>query len=189
MLRKSYDFAMKLADSPHAVRWLALEAFCEGIFFPIPPDLILMPMVLADRSKAYLYAAVTAVASVLGGTVGYSVGYHLQGFGQWILTLTGTPNGLEKFHEIYNQIGLVMLALPIPFKLLAIASGLARFNFTTFIVAAAILRSARFFAVATLLRIYGETVREFIEKRLALVVSAGSVALVLALLALKAVLH
>jgi len=148
-----------------------------------------MPMVLADRSKAYLYAAVTAVASVLGGTVGYMLGYHLQGFGQWILTLTGTPNGLEKFHEIYSQIGLVMLALPIPFKLLAIASGLARFDFATFILAAAVLRSARFFAVAALLRIYGERVREFIEKRLALVVSAGSVALVLALLALKAVLH
>ncbi len=189
MLRKSYNQLMMLAESRHALRWLALEAFCEGIFFPIPPDLMLMPMVLAKRERAWLYAMVTAVASVLGGSVGYSLGYFLQPVGKFILTLTGTPNGLEKFHEIYSQIGLIMLALPIPFKLLAIASGLARFDFPTFIIAAGILRSARFFAVAGLLRIYGEPVRNFVEKRLALVVSAAAVALVLALLALKALLH
>jgi membrane protein YqaA with SNARE-associated domain len=189
VLRKTYDRLMVLAESRQAVRWLALHAFVEGIFFPIPPDFMLMPMVLARRERAWLYAGVTAVCSVLGGTVGYCVGFFLQGFGQWLLKLTGTPNGLEKFHEIYSQIGLIMLALPIPFKLLAIASGLARFDFLTFIIAAAILRSARFFGVAALLRHYGEPVREFVEKRLALVVSAASIALVVALLALKAFLH
>ncbi len=189
MLRKTYDRLMVLAESQHAVRWLALFSFIEGIFFPIPPDLMLMPMVLARREKAWLYAGVTAVCSVLGGTVGYSVGYFLHDFGEWLLKLTGTPNGLQKFHEIYSQIGLIMLALPIPFKLLAIASGLARFDFPTFIIAAGLLRSARFFGVAALLRIYGEPVREFVEKRLALVVSGAAIALVLALFAIKAALH
>jgi len=189
VLRKSYDFAMKLADSPNAVRWLALEAFCEGIFFPIPPDLMLMPMVLAKRDRAWLYALVTVVFSVMGGTVGYSIGYFVEPIGQWILKLTGSPNGLESFKHFYDQFGLVILAMPIPFKLIAIASGLAHFNFPTFIIAAFILRGARFFAVAALLRRYGAPVRVFVEKRLALVMSALAIALALMLVALKTMLH
>jgi membrane protein YqaA with SNARE-associated domain len=189
VLRKSYDRLMQLAQSRNAVWWLALEAFCEGIFFPIPPDLMLMPMVLAKRDKAWLYAGVTVLFSIMGGTVGYSVGYFLQPFGQWILTLTGSPNGLESFKRFYDQFGLVILAMPIPFKLVAIASGLARFHFATFIIAAALLRGARFFAVAALLRVYGEPVRQFVEKRLALVVSLVAIGLVGGLMVLKAVMH
>lgn len=189
MLRKSYDRMMQLAESRNAIGWLALEAFCEGIFFPIPPDLMLMPMVLANRRRAYLYALITVIFSVLGGSVGYSLGYFLEPVGQAILKATGSPNGLDSFHRFYSQFGLIVLALPIPFKLIAIASGLARFPYPTFIIAAAILRGARFFAVATLLRIYGAPVRAFVEKRLALVVSALALALVLMLLAFKALFH
>jgi membrane protein YqaA with SNARE-associated domain len=189
VLRKTYDRMMALAESRNAVAWLALEAFCEGIFFPIPPDLMLMPMVLANRRRAYIYALVTVIFSVMGGSVGYAVGYFLEPVGQAILKATGSPNGLESFHRFYSQFGLVVLAMPIPFKLIAIASGLARFPYPTFIIAAAILRGARFLAVAALLRRYGEKVRAFVEQRLALVVSALGLALVAMLLVFKALFH
>jgi len=185
VLRASYDSLMRLAASRHAAAWLMLEAFCEGIFFPIPPDLMLMPMVLADRSKAFLYAGLCLIASVAGGSVGYAVGYFVEPVGQAILSLTGNANGLETFRKLYAEIGLLLIALPIPYKLIAIASGFARFSYPTFLAASLVIRGTRFFLVAGLLRLYGEPIRAFVEKRLVLVISAVAVALAVLLLALK----
>ena len=186
MLRSSYDWLMRLAASRHAPLWLALEAFCEGIFFPIPPDLMLMPMVLARRDRAWLYAAITVVASLAGGTVGYGVGMAFESVGRAILALTGTSgDGVEAFKATYRQWGVLVIALPIPFKLTAIVSGMTQFSYPVFIGAAALIRGARFFAVAALLRTYGAPIQTFVEKRLALVISGVALAVVLGILALK----
>ena len=185
MLRMSYDRLMRLAGTRYAVAWLALEAFCEGIFFPIPPDLMLMPMVLAHRKRSWLYAGVCLLASIAGGSVGYAIGYFVEPVGRAILALTGNANGLDSFRHLYAQFGLVLIALPIPYKLIAIASGFARFDYPTFIIASFCIRGTRFFTVAGLLRVFGEPIRAFVERRLALVISAVAILLVAALLALK----
>ena len=176
---------MALAATRYAVAWLALEAFCEGVFFPIPPDLMLMPMVLADRKKSWLYAGVCLIASICGGSVGYSIGYFVEPVGRWILALTGNGGSIDGFRHLYAQFGLILIALPIPYKLIAIASGFAHFNFPTFLIASFCIRGARFFLVAGLLRVYGEPIRAFVEKRLVLVISAVAVLLVALILLLK----
>jgi membrane protein YqaA with SNARE-associated domain len=185
LLRSLYDRLMLLAGTRYAVFWLALEAFCEGIFFPIPPDLMLMPMVLARPKRAWLYAGVCLIASVAGGSVGYCVGYFVEPVGRWVLTLTGNPNGLETFRRLYGQFGLLLIALPIPYKLIAIASGFARFSYPTFIIASFLIRGTRFFLVAGLLRFFGEPIRAFVEERLVLAISAAAVALAVVILIMK----
>jgi membrane protein YqaA with SNARE-associated domain len=185
VIRKSYDRMMELAESRHAVWWLGVEAFCEGIFFPIPPDLMLMPMALAHKDRAFLYAGITTVASIAGGSVGYMVGLFLQPVGEALLAMTGHTGGLDSFRSFYNQFGLFIMAMPIPFKLIAIASGLAHFNYFGFIAAAAVLRGARFFLEAWLLRHYGAPIRKFIEERLALVLSGAALAVLAAVFMLK----
>jgi membrane protein YqaA with SNARE-associated domain len=182
-----YDRLMRLAGAPNAAAWLALEAFCEGIFFPIPPDLMLMPMVLARPRRAFFYAAVCLIASVMGGSVGYAIGYFVEPVGRAILAWTGAANGLDSFRRLYAEFGLLLIALPIPYKLIAIASGFARFSYPLFITASVLIRGARFFLVAGLLRYFGEPIRAFVEKRLVLVISA--VALVLAVIVVVVKLH
>ncbi len=185
MLRSSYDWLMRRAATPQAGWWLALEAFCEGIFFPIPPDLMLMPMVIAQPRRAFLYAAICLLSSVAGGSVGYSIGYFVEPVGKAILALTGNADGLDSFRRLYAQFGLVLIALPIPYKLIAIASGFAHFSYPTFLVASFTIRGTRFFLVALLLRIFGAPIRTFVERRLALVISAVALALVLGILILR----
>ena len=183
MLRRSYDWMMRRAASREAPVWLAMLAFAEGVFFPIPPDVMLMPMVLADRGRAWRYAAICLGASVLGGSVGYSVGHFLYPLGVWLISLTG--GDALQFLAWYRQWGVVLLAVPIPYKITAIASGMGKVPFLLFIVASIFIRGMRFFLVAGLLRIYGPPIQDFIERRLALVVSAVALLLVAAL----AVLH
>ncbi len=186
MLRSVYDRMMLLAASRQGPWWLGLVAFCEGIFFPIPPDLMLMPMVLARRERAWLYAGITLIASLCGGTVGYGVGVAFEGIGRAILALTGTSGvGVDKFMATYRQWGVLVIALPIPYKLTAIVSGMTRFSFPLFIGASFVIRGIRFFLVAFLMRTYGPPIQGFVEKRLALVISAVAVAIVLAIFALK----
>ncbi len=186
MLRASYNRLMALAASPQGPWWLALEAFCEGVFFPIPPDLMLMPMVLARRDRAWLYALIVLVASLCGGTVGYGVGMAFESVGRAILALTGTSGaGVDAFMTTYRKWGVLVIALPIPYKLTAIVSGMTHFSYPVFIAASAAIRGARFFLVAALVRRYGAPIQGFIEKRLALVVSAVALAIVGGFLLLK----
>lgn len=185
MLRKSYDWLMGLAAGPYAAWALAGEAFCEGIFFPIPPDLMLVPIVLADRTRAWRYALICTVSSVAGGAVGYGVGRFLTGVGQWILSLTGHAGSLDAFKAWYSHWGVLLLAVPIPYKLISIASGFFQLSFPLFILASLVIRGARFFAVAALLRVYGEPIRTFIEKRLAIIVSLVALLLIGAVLAIR----
>ncbi|HEY2709624.1 MAG TPA: DedA family protein [Caulobacteraceae bacterium] len=174
---------MRRAASPNAPVWLALLAFCEGIFFPIPPDVLLVPLVLQNRNRAWRYALITLSASVLGGSVGYTVGLFLHPVGIWLVSLTGGDP--HEFEHWYKQWGILLLALPIPYKLSAIASGLYKVPFLLFFGASILLRGLRFSLVAWLVWAYGEKAKAFIEKRLALVVSGVALALVGLFLALK----
>lgn len=183
MLRRTYDRLLLLAASRSAPAWLALVAFCEGIFFPIPPDVMLMPMVLARREHAWRNALICLFASVAGGSVGYAVGFFLHPVGEWLFHITG--GNMASFQKVYDKWGLLLLATPLPYKLTAIASGLFQFNWLMFAGASLVIRGARFFLVAALIRAYGAQVQGFIEKRLALVVSGAAIIVVLAVLALR----
>jgi membrane protein YqaA with SNARE-associated domain len=183
MLRRLYDWMMRLAASPRASLWLALLAFCEGVFFPIPPDVMLVPLVLQNRDRAWRYAFITLSASVLGGSIGYCVGYFLHPVGIEILKLTGSNP--QEFEHWYRQWGVLLLALPIPYKLIAIASGLFKLNFPLFFGASIAVRGMRFSLVAWLVWAYGERAKAFIEKRLALVVSGVALALIGVFLVLR----
>jgi membrane protein YqaA with SNARE-associated domain len=183
MLRRSYDWMMRRAASPEAPIWLAMLAFAEGVFFPIPPDVMLMPMVLANRERAWRYAGICLAASVLGGSVGYSVGFFLHPVGVWLINLTGGDP--KEFQHWYRQWGVLLLAVPIPYKLTAIASGLFKLRCFEFFLASIFIRGLRFFSVAGLLRAYGPPIQVFIERRLALVVSAVALAIIALILALR----
>ena len=183
MLRRTYDQLMRLAASPAAPMWLAGVAFIEGVCFPIPPDVMLMPMVLADRSKAWRNALICLIASVAGGSTGYAIGFFLHPVGTWIITETGGNVGA--FQHWYAKWGLLLLATPLPYKVTAIASGLFQFPYLKFLGASLVIRGARFFAVAGLIRTYGAPIQGFIEKRLAWVVSGVALVVVLAVLSLK----
>ncbi|MBV9997194.1 MAG: DedA family protein [Caulobacteraceae bacterium] len=176
MLRRSYDWMMRRAASPEAPVWLAGFAFIEGVFFPIPPDVMLMPLVLASRERAWRYAAICLSASVLGGSVGYSIGYFLNPVGEALIRLTG--GDAVQFHDWYAQWGVLLLALPIPYKLSAIASGLFKLSFPLFFGASILIRGLRFFLVAGLVRYYGPPIQAFVERRLGLVVSAAALAII-----------
>lgn len=178
MLRKTYDWVMGLAASRHAPRALAGIAFAEGLFFPVPPDVLLMPIVLADRERALRYAALCTACSILGGSCGYAVGFFLQSLGMWLLSLTGHGGSFADFQSWYSKWGALLIAVPIPYKITAIASGLARLNFGVFVGVSILVRGLRFSLEALLLKLYGEPIRDFVEQRLALVASAAAVALV-----------
>jgi membrane protein YqaA with SNARE-associated domain len=183
MLRKTYDWVMSLAARPGAPLALGVLAFCEGLFFPIPPDVLLMPVVLGNRSRALRYAAITLVCSILGGSCGYAVGHFLQPVGRWILSLTG--GDYAAFEAWYGHWGALLIAVPIPYKLTAIASGMMNLDLPTFLAVSVLVRGLRFGGEALLLKVYGEPIRAFVEKRLALVASAGAVAVVALFMALK----
>jgi membrane protein YqaA with SNARE-associated domain len=187
MLRGLYDWVMRLAAKPHAVTWLAVLAFIEGVFFPIPPDVILMPLVLANRDRAWRLAAICVVASVLGGCTGYAVGHFLTPVGDWLLAHTGALIS-KSFVDKHRQFLVLLLALPIPYKITAIAAGMFSLNFPTFVIASLIFRGLRFFLVAGLVRRYGAPIQTFVEKRLALVVSGAAVAIVVLVVLLKVAL-
>lgn len=174
MLRGLYDWTMRLAEGRHAMWALALVAFIESSVFPIPPDVLMIPMILATPKRAWLIAAVATVASVLGGLLGYYIGWGLfETVGQPILDFYGKGEAFESFAVRYNEYGawavLVAGVTPFPFKVITIASGVTGLSLPVFIASSIIARALRFFLVAALLWKFGPPVRVFIEKRLGLV--------------------
>ncbi len=173
MLRRLYDWTMSFAAHRHA-RWaLAGVSFAESSVFPIPPDVLLIPMVLAKRAKAFVYATICTVASVLGGLAGWLIGAFLfQTVGVAILDLYGYAEQFEEFAERYNEYGwwIVFIAgvTPFPYKVITIASGATGLSLPVFLVASVVARGLRFYLVAALLWWMGEPIREFIERRLGL---------------------
>ena len=193
MLRRLYDWTMRHAGGPEAPRWLAVTSFAEASFFPIPPDAMLAPMVLARPERAWRYATICTLASVAGGAAGYAIGYFLEDVGRWLLALMGQHGGLEAFRDWYDRWGVWVILIkgltPIPYKLVTIASGLAAFSFPVFMAASVVTRGARFFLVAGLLKAFGPSVREFVEKRLYVVTGAVALFIVLALVAVRYLGH
>ena len=183
MLRRVYDWLMRVAAGPYAVPSLAAVAFIESSVFPIPPDLLLIPLVLASRRDAWRLALIATVSSVAGGFLGYAIGYFtFEGIGRPILEFYHVMDKYDALKVQFDQWGAWIIIAkgmtPIPYKLLTIASGALHFDLATFAVASAISRSLRFFLVAALLWWFGEPIREFIERRLTLVTSLFLVALV-----------
>lgn len=171
MFRPMYDWVLRLAHHRHALRSLAIVSFAESSFFPIPPDVMVVPMVLARRDQAYLIATVCTLASVVGGIFGYAIGYYLwDSIGQWLVNLYHMQSKIETLRQGYANYGAAIILLkgltPIPFKLVTLASGFFAFNFPLFVLLAAITRAARFFIIAALLKRFGEPVQAFIEERL-----------------------
>ncbi|MDB5475738.1 MAG: DedA family protein [Phenylobacterium sp.] len=189
MLRKTYDWIMRLAASRHAALALAIVAFAESSFFPMPPDLMLAPMVLARPRKAFVYAAICTAASVIGGLLGYAIGVFLGPVAHQILALFGHPQGQQEFQAWFARYGLWIILIkgltPIPYKLVTITAGLARFDLFTFVWASIVTRGARFFLTATLLKYFGPAIRAEVERRIALYATIGVVALIALIVALK----
>jgi membrane protein YqaA with SNARE-associated domain len=184
MLRRIYDWCIDAAHKPYALWIMGAVAFAESSFFPVPPDVMLIPMSLARPQRAWLYAALCTVTSVVGGVLGYAIGALLyDSVGQWLIHLYGLGGKVDAFRESYAQWGAVIIILkgltPIPYKLVTIASGFAGYNIWLFILCSIIARGGRFFIVAILLNRYGEQIRAAIERHLTLVVALGAAVLVL----------
>lgn len=183
MLRRFYDWIIAQAEHPRALWILALVSFLESSIFPIPPDVLLIPMVLAERRRAWLIAGTCTAASVVGGLLGYAIGYGFsETLGAWIINFYGLGNAMTAFQAKFAEVGLWVIlikgATPIPYKIVTIASGLAHFDLKVFILASIATRGVRFFLEAALLYRYGEPIRIFVEKRLTLVTTFFAVGLV-----------
>ncbi|WP_425045349.1 YqaA family protein [Primorskyibacter sp. S87] len=173
MLRSLYDRTISMADHPNALWVLALVAFVESSFFPIPPDVLMIPMILARPSRAWLIASVALVASVLGGMLGYAIGaFFYDSIGAPILEAMGKGEAMEAFNTRFNDFGfwavLTAGVTPFPYKVITIMSGWTGMPLGTFIATSILARALRFFVVAGLLWGFGDPIREFIEKRLGL---------------------
>ena len=172
MLRSLYNKTMMIADHPKALWLLALISFTESSFFPIPPDILLIPMVLSAPTKAWRIAFVCSVSSVAGGVFGYVIGaYFFDILGQPIVDFYHLQSQFERFKVLYNEWGALIVGVagfsPIPYKVFTIASGVTNLDLTTFIVSSTISRSARFFLLVALLWKYGEPIRRVVETHLA----------------------
>ncbi len=177
MLRRLYDWTFALAGRPQAERALAAVSFAESSFFPVPPDAMLIPMVLARPDRAWRIAFVCTAASVLGGFAGYAIGHFLyEGVGRPIIEFYGLAEDAAALTTAYNEWGLWIILVkgltPIPFKLVTIASGAARFDLLVFAAASLVTRGVHFFLLAALLRRFGPPIRAFIERYLTLVTTA-----------------
>jgi membrane protein YqaA with SNARE-associated domain len=187
MLRRIYDWCIAAAYKPYALWLMGAVAFVESSFFPIPPDVMLVPMSLARPQRAWTYATVCTFSSVAGGLLGYAIGSLLyDSLGQWLITLYGLGGKVEAFREGYARWGSLIILLkgltPIPYKLVTITSGFAGYNLGLFVLLSLVSRGGRFFLAAFLLNRYGDAARETIEKRLGFWVTVGVVVLVVGII-------
>ena len=184
MMKRAYDWTMRTAAHEKAPQALFWVSFAESSFFPIPPDVMLIPMVLARRARAWAYAALATVGSVRGGILGYAIGYFLlETVGRWVIDLYGLQAQFEAYRAAYNEWGLWIILIkgmtPIPYKLVTIVSGLLGYNFPLFVALSVLTRGVRFFLVAGALRLFGEPLRAALERNFAAAL-AGFAALIVA---------
>ncbi|NEK22137.1 DedA family protein [Sulfitobacter sp. JBTF-M27] len=173
MLQRLYDWTLSLAQHRHALWALAIVSFVESSFFPIPPDIIMIPMIIARPNRAFLIAGIALISSVLGGLLGYGIGaFAYETIGQPILAALGKGDAMAAFATRFNDVGfwavLVAGITPFPYKVITIMSGWTAMPLGTFIVTSILARGLRFFIVAALLWRFGAPIRNFIEKRLGL---------------------
>jgi membrane protein YqaA with SNARE-associated domain len=184
LLRVLYDWILRQAEKPYALWLLFAVALAEASFFPLPPDILLVPMVLARRDRAWLIAGICTLGSVLGALIGYGIGsLAMATLGQWIVTTYHLQAAFQNFHDQFAKWGVAVILLkgltPIPFKLVTIASGVAGLDLVKFILACAVTRAARFFLIALLVWKFGAPIRVFIEKYLNYIALAVFAAIIL----------
>lgn len=183
MLRRMYDWCIASADKPYAIWMLGIVSFAESSFFPVPPDVMLIPMSLARPQKAWFYALVCTITSVTGGVLGYAIGALLyDSVGAWIIQLYGYGEKVEQFRAAYAEYGAWIILLkgftPIPYKLVTITSGFAAYSLPLFILFSVLTRGARFYLLAFLLNRYGPRARTIIEERLGFWTAIGAIGLI-----------
>lgn len=171
IVKATYDYMINLASRPNAMYFLFAVAFIESSFFPIPPDVMLIPMVLATPSKAWRIATVATIASVLGGAFGYAIGvFFFDLIARPILTFYGYMHQFDVFKEYYHEWGAWIVfgagITPFPYKIITIASGVVHLDFVVFMLASVVARGFRFYLVAWLLKKFGEPMKDYIEKNL-----------------------
>lgn len=182
MLQRAYDWILSFANHPYAIWILGIVSFAESSFFPIPPDPLLVAMLLSRRHQTWRLAWVCTITSVVGGWLGYAIGYGLyETVGEFILQTYGLQGAFEKFQESFNHWGFWIVALkgltPIPYKIVTIACGVIGLDLTTFTVASMIARGFRFFSLALLFWYFGAPLKAYIEKNLTFVTLASMGAL------------
>jgi membrane protein YqaA with SNARE-associated domain len=190
LLRRLYDWTIDMAGRRRAMPVMAAVSFAESSFFPVIPELMLIPMVLRRRDMAWRIATVCTIASVLGGVLGYAIGYYLYtGIGERIIRLYHLENSFTAFKTAFDTYGFWIILLkgltPIPYKLVTIASGVSGYNLGLFVIASIITRGGRFFLVAGLLKAYGEPIRAVLERYLTLITTAVLVLIVLGFVIFK----
>ncbi|MCA3514718.1 MAG: DedA family protein [Methylobacterium sp.] len=183
MFKRLYDWTLSLATSKRAPQALAAVSFTESSFFPVPPDVMLVPMVMAKPERAWNYALICTIASVLGALLGYAIGALLYDtLGTWLIRLYGYGDRMENFRQLYQEHGhwiiLIKGLTPIPFKIVTIASGLAGYDLLWFTLLCLVTRAGRFYIVAGVLNRFGAPLKAFIEKNLTAVGSVTLVAII-----------
>ncbi|OYV40476.1 MAG: cytochrome B [Rhodospirillales bacterium 20-64-7] len=190
MMRRFYDRVIALAERPSAPIWLFCIAFAEASFFPIPPDALMIPLAIAQPRRAWRFAAIATAGSVLGGALGYTIGFWLLArLAQPIIDFYHYGAAFAAFQAKFAQYGVWVILIkgftPIPYKIVTIAAGAAAFNFPLFVGTSLITRGGRFFLEAALLRRFGEPARAIIEKRLALITWALLASIIAGFLVLR----
>lgn len=168
-MKRLYRWTIGLAEKPSAPWALGLIAFAESSFFPVPPDIILIPMSLARPKRAWLYALICTIGSVLGALLGYAIGALLYDtVGQWLIHLYGYDKKMDAATAFFHKWGALAILVkgltPIPFKLVTITSGIFKFNLPLFILLCAVTRGARFFILAVVMNLFGETIKGLLER-------------------------
>ena len=192
MIKAFYNWTIKLSATRYALWALAIVAFAESSFFPIPPDLLLIPLLIAKPKNAYLFAFIAMMASVLGGGLGYYIGLKLyETVGIIIINFYHAQQLFLEFQAQFNKYGAAAVLFagvtPFPYKIITISSGIAGMPIYQFFIFSIIARGARFFIIAILLRLYGEPIRSFIERHLNLLFIVFMVLLVLGFLLIKVI--
>jgi membrane protein YqaA with SNARE-associated domain len=185
-IRRLYDWVLHWANTSYALPALVLLSFAESSFFPIPPDVLLIALCVGEVKKSYRFASWCSIASVLGGMAGYAIGaffWHIEAVNDFFYLIPGindaNMNKVSGWYDTYDfWIVFVAAFTPIPYKVITILAGVCAINFPMFVIASAVGRSARFFLVAWLFRHYGPPIKDFIERRFALVTLGGAVLLV-----------
>jgi membrane protein YqaA with SNARE-associated domain len=188
MLRRFYDWCIAAAGKPHATWSMGTISFAESSFFPVPPDVMLIPMSIARPDRAWFYATLCTITSVAGGVLGYAIGALLyDSVGQWLIRIYGYGDRVEAFREAYAHYGTWIILLkgltPIPYKVVTITSGFASYNLLLFVIFSFVARGMRFYLLAFLLSRYGARARVMIEERLGFWFTVGTVILIVGIVA------
>ena len=188
IFRSLLDWVWRMAETEGAMKVLFVVSLTESIFFPIPPDFLLIPMALAQQKKAFRLATVCLVASVIGGIIGYLIGaFFMDSIGMSIVRFYGLTEQyatVQGWYETYNAWVVAVAGLtPIPYKLCTLSAGAFHVNFEVFLIASIASRGLRFFMVAGLIYLFGHKIRHFLEKRLDLLFIGGMILVVVGFVA------